>query len=1021
MATYIPNITDYIPQLQSFKPDLNFYSQVLQTKQSQFDSAHKAISQQYGTLVNSPMLRDTNIQRRDQFFKTIQQDVKKISGMDLSKEENVNAAMEIFRPVYEDKYILKDMAYTKQLQTQMGRAEAFRNCIDPDKCGGAFWEEGVRAMNYQVEEFKNATDDKALGYTAPIYTPFVNLTQKAIKAAKEAGFNVSVDTKKGGYIVTDTNGELLLNGSDGKAGILPNYLYGLFANDQKTMDVFKTQAYVARKDWSKQHAFEYGDENAAESAYLNKIISESVPKLQKQAAVSKEGFDELDATKTVLENKIKQDGGVLPGSTEENSYNLLNQLLASKPAADKYHEDVLNTVETAKNLQDIDQLRNRADAIIANGLFQDTVWNAAKEYAMGTKKTEAKADPYSLAKFNSQLELSNALTLKKHDFDIWKKKEDYENASVLQNLQLMGITPEGLSNLGLTPQQLAHLSPTQLKELKSKGAFESATGKKAALIGPTGGVNVTTGYDQNRKVYNNQAQQVIGNSISYLKEVANTMKSAYDARKFDNSDTGKKEKILLENKMKEVFKGTDFSVDDFLNGSIAADEIDSIRLDSVVKSFDVAINLTADPTTYYWSGNLLSQAKELRLKAVQDRQVFSKMGQLGIQAAQKVMKDKFADLKTKYENKDLSVEDYAKKITAFASILDANTTLRDPKSAAKHYVQKAAQYYEDDALAGKYNRHTGAVNSGWKNKYQKAEEDFLKRGYGDTLSYEDTVQEFKDSHNNSPFVLGGFAGSGAGSSGTPAGMSWQVDPSKPYDPKVKRAEAVVESVLSNIDSPDVVVYRSGVKSAAAMEDDPARKAFAMNYLSAFKDQLGEHKTTTSPSFELTGQLLSDMKYQTQVPFLNIPMTKEFSGGVLYKFSPNPATVKSMLGKTYDANADYSFVVKMPSDLDQSGFVQQTELTGTQMLLNIPGQGLSLQDKNKGNLTVQRTNNGYMMTGSIKGFNSETGTLDDIPVNSAPVPVNIDANNVLQYVQEYMDGNYNVNVAPYAKAYLNSKK
>ena len=96
MASYIPGLTDYIPQAQPFTPDYNFLGNVLQTKQSRYDSAHKQLNKMYGTLLYSPMLKEENIQQRDQFFKMIDQDIKKMAGLDLSLQQNVDAASNVF-------------------------------------------------------------------------------------------------------------------------------------------------------------------------------------------------------------------------------------------------------------------------------------------------------------------------------------------------------------------------------------------------------------------------------------------------------------------------------------------------------------------------------------------------------------------------------------------------------------------------------------------------------------------------------------------------------------------------------------------------------------------------------------------------------------------------------------------------------------------------------------------------------------------------------------------------------------
>ena len=114
MATYIPGVTDYIPQIQPFEPDYNFYQQALTFRQSKHDAAREQLSTLYGSLLNSDLTRDDNIQSRDNFFKTIEQDIKKMSGMDLSKSQNTHAATSIFNQMLDNKNIVKDMNWTKE-------------------------------------------------------------------------------------------------------------------------------------------------------------------------------------------------------------------------------------------------------------------------------------------------------------------------------------------------------------------------------------------------------------------------------------------------------------------------------------------------------------------------------------------------------------------------------------------------------------------------------------------------------------------------------------------------------------------------------------------------------------------------------------------------------------------------------------------------------------------------------------------------------------------------------------------
>ena len=145
MATYIPGITDYIPQIQPFQPDLNFYANVLQTRQSRYDSGKKQLNSLYSSIYDAALSKEENIQRRDAFMKTIDEDLKKISGLDLSLQQNVDAASGIFKGFYEDRYITDDMVKTKKYRANKSKAESLRNCNDPKKCPG-YWDEGVEAM-----------------------------------------------------------------------------------------------------------------------------------------------------------------------------------------------------------------------------------------------------------------------------------------------------------------------------------------------------------------------------------------------------------------------------------------------------------------------------------------------------------------------------------------------------------------------------------------------------------------------------------------------------------------------------------------------------------------------------------------------------------------------------------------------------------------------------------------------------------------------------------------------------------
>ena len=64
MATYLQGVTDYIPDYQPFQPDLNFYGNLLQAKQSQYDSNWKNLNNLYSSLYGAELTHKLNIEKK---------------------------------------------------------------------------------------------------------------------------------------------------------------------------------------------------------------------------------------------------------------------------------------------------------------------------------------------------------------------------------------------------------------------------------------------------------------------------------------------------------------------------------------------------------------------------------------------------------------------------------------------------------------------------------------------------------------------------------------------------------------------------------------------------------------------------------------------------------------------------------------------------------------------------------------------------------------------------------------------
>ena len=427
MATYIKGVQDYIPQIQPFTPDFNFYTQAMRFKQNQHDAARDQLSNLYGSLLNAPMSRTDNIEARDKFFKTIKQDIAKLSGMDLSKQANVQQGQMLFGQLTDNNNIVKDMVWTKNFQSQMQKGQALKNCADPEKCGGSWWEGGDRYMSYKMQEFKNASAEDALKMGNVNYVAQQDVMTKAIKLAKDAGLSIEVDQLQGGYITTTKNGPLL-------QGPLSNLFTGTLAKDGKILEYYKTKAYVDRKDFAYSNTEKYGSFEAADKAYvqqnsemLRNLYAKQVEQTTNKADINSKIKEELA---TEVKNK-----GANPRSSVFNVYKEMTQEEDAYRSSSQVYKDSANESDLAySNLSG-----GALDSSMAAYYLGNEINNAASTLAMKDYKFSMKADQYSLesVKMKNRLlmediQQKNRLDLAKYKFDLKAYEKQLESVGPSQ-------------------------------------------------------------------------------------------------------------------------------------------------------------------------------------------------------------------------------------------------------------------------------------------------------------------------------------------------------------------------------------------------------------------------------------------------------------------------------------------------------------------------------------------------------------------------------------------------------------
>lgn len=372
MSTYLSNSPTFLPTIQPFQPDMQLYAGTLEMKQTKFDAASKQISNLYGSLLNSPLTRDQNVKTRDDFFKTIDYEIKKVANLDLSLQENVNQATQLFTSLYDDKSVVKDMMWTKNLRNQMERGDNFRNCFDSDKCGGEFWQGGLDVLNYRAQEFKTLNDEDAMNFSDVRYVPYINIEKEARKIINEKGYEpLTQETILGnGYIVSTTNGP------DVAGGPLMQLFAESFKNDPKLQDYYRASAYLERKSWVAGNADQYGSPEAAEQIY----IQEKKDAINKMFAPAKEEVDlnkdVQSSNKKAIEEKIRTEGST-GGDDLAKAYIRTLEKESDLNAAGSILDESLNAANSVDQTTKISYAGEAIDGSWGNALFNSDLQKAA--------------------------------------------------------------------------------------------------------------------------------------------------------------------------------------------------------------------------------------------------------------------------------------------------------------------------------------------------------------------------------------------------------------------------------------------------------------------------------------------------------------------------------------------------------------------------------------------------------------------------------------------------------------------
>jgi len=311
MATYIKGADTYLPDIKPFTPDYKFLSAVLETRTDKYDANFKATNDLYNKVVYADLSREDNKTKRDQYAETIAQAIEKISGMDLSLQQNADNARSVFAPFYEDDLIVKDIVYTSAYRKEMAHAQRLLD-QGTEVAADRYSERGKRSLQYQLDDFINADANKALNMKLPNYVQNVNLYKMSEKILGEMDppLKMKMDqfSEDGNYIITNQNGSLV-------TGAALQILQQTLMKDPRVQAAYADDAFVASRDFAangmQAGAFQTVEEgqNAWAAETINRIN-------QRNDLAIQAGLEDQAKQINVNANweNYQKQNGIIPGS-----------------------------------------------------------------------------------------------------------------------------------------------------------------------------------------------------------------------------------------------------------------------------------------------------------------------------------------------------------------------------------------------------------------------------------------------------------------------------------------------------------------------------------------------------------------------------------------------------------------------------------------------------------------------------------------------------------------------------------
>jgi hypothetical protein len=750
--------------------------------------------------------------------------------------------------------------------------------------------------------------------------------------------------------------------------IAKNFVTHLLSNDPGYIEYLNAKTYVQRKNWIKDNLGAFNnDENAASQAWSTKILQEQAANNQllneQSIKQDEENLTKLKGTLASYDNIIKTTG-IIEGSEDYNNYKALKTQIETLEKGIESSKKL--TFDGYKSISDPKDINAKANAVFTNYMFAQNVKDISSYLANKNAQVTINKDDYAFEKWKNDM-----------DMETFKAKEDYKQVLELEKEQWK--YEHGATGYSGGTSAGANVDNAIQKALR--GEAQAPLGSANAVLTPgstpstpsstpaAGAQNAST-YQQ----YLSAGKFVGGTGIkstaseSNVNVPGNTIKEE-QAILYNRNVKYKKEKIIGDYGAANVdFVQTAFRIANKMPQDVAGKNITFANLPTAMADPKVNAKLNAEAQQILKQPQFKNNLELVRSARNNDRT-------LAVWAASDKMMN--ADMLTAANALNISKKKDDKN--DYTSILNKNGgMISEAEYIKKHEnVQGSLAtdisgkiFYTEKPASGNYAYNSPSNIKKYKEEYYKDEYNKLKQIVIDKYNSQPGTRDL------SSVIVGSAKAMGTKGGGIQAPViQFNFDTQKPTDDLITLA-----TVLGTAKKSSKAIVRVGIPGDSIPEqsDDKAKlllEEITSNMTTAYGKNDADRPVGTVTFSSIVGGTDKYHYYNIKLDsqYLKKLVGTKDSPGILYGKDEQVSTLKTK-----------GLALYIPADEDVSliGKTSMKPISDYESIMNLSPDGKYMYKSPDGSyFEIYKTaNGGFIITGSYKGYDQNTGKIVSIPYN-----------------------------------------